>query len=66
MPNKLLVVLGISYSTMAKHRCNFRDREQKVLSSLYELVKGLNQKVDYVIEGQQDLYYRFRPESSYQ
>ena len=42
---------------MAKRRCNFQDRERKVLFSLYKIVKELDQKMDYVIEGQRDLYY---------
>jgi len=42
---------------MVKRRCNFQDRERKALFGLYELVKALDQKVDYVIESQREHYY---------
>jgi len=42
---------------MVKRGCNFRDGERKALFSLYEIVKGLDQKMDHIIENQRDLYY---------
>ena len=47
---------------MAKQTCNFDERQQTILLRLYEMVRALDQKVEYVIEGQRDLYYSFRPE----
>jgi len=55
-PNKLYLVANIP-CVMVKRRCNFQDRERKALFGLYELVKALDQKVDYVIESQREHYY---------
>ena len=44
-----------------KRRCNFQDRERKALFSLYEMVKDLDRKVDYIIEDQRGLYYAAGP-----
>ena len=47
---------------MAKARCNFGDVERETLFRLLAIAKDLDRKVDYVIEGQRDLYYRVRTE----
>lgn len=50
---------------MAKHRCNFGELERKILLRLYEIVKDMEQKMDYVIEKREPYYYPERQEESY-
>lgn len=42
---------------MAKHRCSFDEIARKALIDIYKIVKELDQKVDYIIEDQRNLYY---------
>ena len=61
-PRTYISIWQFHHSKMAKKTCNFDERQQTILLRLYEMVRSLDQKVEYVIEGQRDLYYSFRPE----
>ena len=42
---------------MAKRICNFNEKERKAIHSLCDIVRELDQKLDYIIEGQRELRY---------